>query len=101
MYDALSTRSYISVRDAFSASGPLQAPLMPNVFGLFFSQIMVMVQGLQDRMEGFLTKERIATKLVSSLGGEKERWTSNIAEYEEEISRLVGDALTLAGTYSN
>ena len=58
---------------------------------------MAKVQGLQDRMEGFLTKERIATKLVTSLGGEKERWTNNIAEYEEEISRLVGDALSLAG----
>ena len=58
---------------------------------------MTQVQGLQDRMEGFLTKERVALKLVSSLGGEKERWTNNIAEYEEELSRLVGDALGLGG----
>ena len=57
--------------------------------------------GLQDCMKGCLTKERIATKFVSSLGGEKERWTNNIAEYEEEISRLVGDALTLGGDHPN
>ena len=55
------------------------------------------VQGLQDVMNGFLTKERIATTLVTSLGGEKVRWTNNIKEYEEEIFRLVGDALIYSG----
>ena len=48
-------------------------------------------------MNGFLTKQRIATTLVSSLGGEKVRWTNNIKEYEEEIFRLVGDALIYSG----
>merc|ERR1719334_830632 len=55
------------------------------------------VKGLEDEMNGFLTKQRIATTLVSSLGGEKVRWTNNIKEYEEEIFRLVGDALIYAG----
>ena len=64
-------------------------------------QVQRYVKTLEDEMNGFLTKQRIATTLVSSLGGEKVRWTNNIKEYEEEIFRLVGDALIYSGQSTN
>jgi dynein heavy chain len=58
---------------------------------LKFDTAMAEKQKLQD--EADLTKKKMdaANLLISGLAGEKVRWTEQSAEFEAEISRLVGD----------
>ncbi|KAL3852322.1 hypothetical protein ACJMK2_015979 [Sinanodonta woodiana] len=54
-------------------------------------------QNLEDNIE--LTKVKIerAEKLISGLGGEKERWTQNVEQLSETYDNIVGDVLLSAG----
>ncbi|XP_059151038.1 dynein axonemal heavy chain 3-like [Physella acuta] len=54
-------------------------------------------KNLEDNIE--LTKVKIdrANKLISGLGGEKERWTQNVEELNETYDNIVGDVLISAG----
>ncbi|KAK3779689.1 hypothetical protein RRG08_013644 [Elysia crispata] len=54
-------------------------------------------KNLEDNIE--LTKVKIdrANKLISGLGGEKDRWTKNVDQLNETYDNIVGDVLLSAG----
>ncbi|GFS14673.1 dynein heavy chain 3, axonemal [Elysia marginata] len=54
-------------------------------------------KNLEDNIE--LTKVKIdrANKLISGLGGEKDRWTKNVEQLNETYDNIVGDVLLSAG----
>jgi dynein heavy chain, axonemal len=56
-----------------------------------FDAALAEKQKLQDEL--LLTKKRMdsANALIHGLGGEKERWTRQSKEFEDQIARLVGD----------
>jgi len=60
------------------------------------SNLTFFLQNLEDNIE--LTKVKIerAEKLISGLGGEKERWTQNIVNLNETYDNIVGDVLLSA-----
>ena len=57
---------------------------------------MLCFQNLEDNID--LTKVKIirAEKLISGLGGEKERWTQNVQKLSETYDNIVGDVLLSA-----
>ncbi len=57
-------------------------------------------QALADDAESCRRKMVAATALIDGLSGEKERWTKESKEFEEQIGKLVGNVLLATGFLS-
>ena len=63
---------------------------------LYITYHTIVFQNLEDSIE--MTKIKIvrAEKLISGLGGEKNRWTQNVADLSATYDNIVGDVLLSA-----
>ncbi len=71
-----------------------------DVVQAMYDDAMREKQTLLDDAQSCRRKMLAATALIGGLGGEKERWTQQSKEFEEQIGRLVGDVLLATGFLS-
>ncbi|XP_036366495.1 dynein heavy chain 5, axonemal-like [Octopus sinensis] len=64
-----------------------------NAVKIDYDRAMVEKQTLVDDYDSCKSKMTAASELISGLAGEKERWTEQSKEFNEQIGRLVGDVL--------
>lgn len=64
-----------------------------DVFKAKYDAALSEKQSLQDSADTCRRKMSSATALISGLGGERERWTKQSKEFQEQIGRLAGDCL--------
>ena len=65
-----------------------------------FDAVMKKKMELEETANTCRRKMAAASALISGLGGEKDRWTSQSKEFEAQIDRLVGDVLVLCAFMS-
>eukprot|EP00050_Salpingoeca_kvevrii_P002276 m.190165 g.190165 ORF g.190165 m.190165 type:complete len:4578 (-) comp10576_c0_seq1:102-13835(-) len=65
-----------------------------------YDAVMRKKQQLQDDADTCQRKMDAASALINGLGGEKVRWTEQVALFDAQLERLVGDVLLMCGFMS-
>ncbi|XP_053376707.1 dynein axonemal heavy chain 3-like [Mercenaria mercenaria] len=82
--------------DEAAANKAAQESHAIKLLHLLCKPLLYLLQNLEDNIA--LTKVKIerAEKLISGLGGEKERWTKNVEDLSETYDNIIGDVLLSA-----